>query len=133
MSDYKNLQVWQKAHALALQAHRTAMDIRAARYSALRSQIIRASMSVPANIVEGRRQESERDFARFLRYGLNSAYELEYHVSLATDLEIIAKADADALVAETVEVIRMLHGLLRKLGDAKPVRPKTHRQQSSEP
>jgi hypothetical protein len=25
MSDYKNLQVWQKAHALALHAHRTAI------------------------------------------------------------------------------------------------------------
>ena len=78
MSDYKRLQVWQKAHALALHAHRTAMGIRAAHYSPLKSQIIRAAMSIPANIVEGRRQESERDFARFLRYSLNSAYELEY-------------------------------------------------------
>lgn len=43
MSDYKNLQVWQKAHALALHAHRTAMAVRATRYSPLRSQIIRAA------------------------------------------------------------------------------------------
>jgi four helix bundle protein len=115
VSDYKKLQVWQKAHSLALHAHRVAMDIRAARYSALRGQIIRAAMSIPANIVEGRRQESGRDFARFLRYSLNSAYELEYHISLAADIEVISKAEADALTAETVEVIRMLHGLLRKL------------------
>jgi four helix bundle protein len=57
MSDYKNLLVWQKGHALALHAHRMAMDIRAARYSALRSQIIRAAMSVPANIV---REDAKR-------------------------------------------------------------------------
>jgi four helix bundle protein len=133
MSDYKNLQVWQKGHALALRAHRTAMDIRAARYSALRSQIIRAAMSIPANIVEGRRQESERDFARFLRYSLNSGYELEYHVSLAADLEVIPKAEADALVASTVEVIRMLHGLLRKLGDPNPSHPKGAPHESSKP
>jgi four helix bundle protein len=63
MSDYKNLQVWQKAHALAIRAYRTAMGIRASRYAALRSQIIRAAMSIPANIVEGRRQDSERNFA----------------------------------------------------------------------
>jgi four helix bundle protein len=121
MSDYKNLQVWQKAHALALHAHRTAMEVRAMRYSALRSQIIRASMSIPANIVEGRRQESERDFARFLRYSLNSAYELEYHVTLARDIGVVPDADANSLLAEGVEVTRMLHGLLKKL-NLPPVR-----------
>jgi four helix bundle protein len=41
----------------------------------------RAAMSIPANIVEGKRQDSERNFARFLHYSLNSAYELEYHIS----------------------------------------------------
>jgi four helix bundle protein len=117
MSDYKNLQVWQKAHALALHSHRTAMEVRAMRYSALRSQIIRASMSIPANIVEGRRQESERDFARFLRYSLNSAYELEYHITLARDIGVIPDTDANSLVAEVVEVTRMLHGLLKKLNN----------------
>ena len=116
MSDYKNLQVWQKAHGLALHAHRTAMGVRATRYSALRSQIIRAAMSVPANIVEGRRQESERDFARFLRYALNSMYELEYHVTLARDIGVIPDAAASALIAEGVEVRKMLHGLIKKLG-----------------
>jgi four helix bundle protein len=115
MSDYKNLQVWQKAHALAIRVHRTAIGIRASRYSALRSQIIRAAMSIPANIVEGRRQESERDFARFLRYSLNSAYELEYHLTLARDIDVIPEAETTSLVADVVEVTRMLHGLLKKI------------------
>ncbi|MFN2638089.1 MAG: four helix bundle protein [Gemmatimonadaceae bacterium] len=39
--------------------------------------IIRAATSIPANIAEGRRQESEKEFARFLRYALNSSSELE--------------------------------------------------------
>jgi four helix bundle protein len=113
MSDYKKLLVWQKAHALALHAHRTAISVRTSRYAALRNQIIRAAMSVPANIVEGRRQESEKEFARFLRYSLNSAYELEYHVDLAREIAIIPDTDAHALLAEVIEVIRMLHGLLK--------------------
>ncbi len=115
MSDFKNLQVWQKAHALALRAHRTAMGVRASRYASLRSQIIRSAMSIPANIVEGRRQDSERDFARFLRYSLNSAYELEYHLMLARDIEVIADAEARSLLAEVIEVRRMLHGLLKRI------------------
>jgi four helix bundle protein len=72
-------------------------------------------MSIPANIVEGRRQDSEPNFARFLRYSLNSAYELEYHITLARDIEVIPEAEARSLLAEVVEVTRMLHGLLRKI------------------
>ncbi|HMC22316.1 MAG TPA: four helix bundle protein, partial [Thermoanaerobaculia bacterium] len=77
MSDFKKLLVWQKAHGLALHSHRVAMGIRRLPDASLRGQIIRAAMSIPANIVEGRRQESEREFARFLRIALNSGCELE--------------------------------------------------------
>jgi four helix bundle protein len=123
MSDFKKLLVWQKAHALALHAHRTAMGIRASRYASLRSQIIRSAMSIPANIVEGRRQDSERDFARFLHYSLNSAYELEYHLMLARDMEVIPDAEASSLLAELIQVRKMLHGLLKRI-KLKKVNPK---------
>lgn len=76
-------------------------------------------MSIPANIVEGRRQRSERDFARFLNYSLNSAYELEYHIMLARDLEVIVPLEADSLGAEIVEVTKMLHGLLKRINGAR--------------
>jgi four helix bundle protein len=76
-------------------------------------------MSIPANIVEGRRQDSERDFARFLRYSLNSAYELEYHLTLAKEIDVISDTDARSLLADVVEVTRMLHGLLRRIGSKK--------------
>jgi four helix bundle protein len=131
MSDYKRLQVWQKAHALAIHAHRTALRIRASHYSSLKSQIIRAAMSIPANIVEGRRQESERDFARFLRYSLNSAYELEYHVTLACDIGVIPDADAMVLIAEGVEVRKMLHGLLKRISRPQGGRPNPKREYES--
>ncbi|MBA3467109.1 MAG: four helix bundle protein, partial [Gemmatimonadaceae bacterium] len=49
MSDFKKLLVWQKAQVMALDAHRAAGLIRGADHSSLRSQIIRAAMSAPAN------------------------------------------------------------------------------------
>jgi len=79
--------------------------------------MIRAAMSIPANIVEGRRQESEKEFARFLRIALNSGCELEYHLIVARDIEAITEADSDSLLRELIEVRKMIHGLLRKLGD----------------
>jgi four helix bundle protein len=117
VSDFKKLQVWQKAHTLALHAYRVATGMRRSQDLALRSQIIRAAMSIPANIVEGRRQESEKEFARFLRIALNSGCELEYHLILARDIGAITEGDSDSLLRELIEVRKMIHGLLRKLGD----------------
>ncbi len=113
MSDFKKLLVWQKAHALALEAHRTAKRIRGADHLSLKSQLIRASMSIPANIVEGRGQESRREFARYLGIAVNSASELEYHLITGRDMGVISKADSLSLLNQVVEVRKMLHGLLK--------------------
>src|SRR3954463_8366144 len=86
MADFKKLRVWKKAHALALNADRVAMDIRKTAHRSLKSQLNRAALSIPANIVEGRGKKSDRDFARYLGYALGSATELEYHITLARDV-----------------------------------------------
>jgi hypothetical protein len=70
MADFKKLKVWQKAHALSLQVDRDCRQIRSAHYASLRSQMFRAAMSIPANIAEGRRQTSDKQFGRFLGYAM---------------------------------------------------------------
>jgi len=115
VSDFKKLQVWQKAHALALHAHRVATGIRQSQNLSLRGPIIRAAMSIPANIVEGRRQDSEKEFARFLRIALNSGCELEYHVIVARDVGVASEADSASLLRQVIKVRKMIHGLLNKI------------------
>ena len=115
MSDYRKLQVWRKAHALALNAHRVATGIRGSGYAAFRNQIVRAAFSIPANFVEGRDQKTEAGFARFLRIALGSASELEYHLKPAHDIGAITTSDYTSLSTQVVEVRMMLHGLLRRL------------------
>jgi len=115
MADFKDLKVWQKAHGMAMATHRVAGRIRGSQYAALRSQIIRAAMSVPTNIVEGRSQQSEREFARFLRIALNSTTELEYHLLNALEIGAIGKSDSLTLTSQLIEVRKMLYGLLRHL------------------
>ena len=111
VSDYRKLNVWRKAHALALNVHRVASRIRGSDYASLRSQLMRASMSIPTNIVEASGQESGKEFGRFLRFALNSTSELEYHVLVARDIGAIKRTDFDSLSAQTIEVRKMLHGL----------------------
>ena len=117
MSDFKNLKVWQKAHTLALDTHRVAGKIRGSNNSGLRTQTIRAAMSVPANIVESRGQLTHREGCRYLRIALNSATELEYHLLTALELNIISKHQCLTLTSQLVEVRKMLYGLIRSLSN----------------
>jgi len=111
MSDYKDLKVFHKAHAVALACHKAASTIRGSDIS-LRSQLIRASFSVPTNIVEGNGAQSRKEFARFVRIEINSNFEQEYHLTTAKDLNLIKEAHARQLLKGVTEVRKMLNGLL---------------------
>jgi four helix bundle protein len=115
VADYKNLHVWRKAHALSLSANQAATSIRGGHYAPLRSQIIRAAMSVPTNIVEGRAQSSDKQFARFLRYSAASASELEYHLITARDIGVMSPTVASSLLSQVDDVQRMLRALIYRL------------------
>jgi len=77
--------------------------------------MVRAAMSVATNIVEGRQQRTEPEFARFLGYALASSSELEHHLIIARDLRTISKADYSSTVSQIIDVRKMLHGLIAKL------------------
>jgi four helix bundle protein len=119
VSDFKNLKVWRKAHALALNVHRAALKIKGAQFVSLRGQLTRAAFSIPTNVVEGNGQESPQQFARFVRFSLNSSSELEYHLMAARDVEVMTATDFKSLTAQTIEVRKMLYGLLRHLERSK--------------
>jgi len=78
-------------------------------------KLIRAAMSIPANIAEGREQKTERGFANFLRHALASATELENHYLIARGIGVIPQRGCDSAISQTVEVKKMLHGLINTL------------------
>lgn len=120
MSDFRKLDVWRTSHALVLNVHAAVKKIRGSDYRSLRSQMLRAAMSVPTNLVEGVGQKTAREFARFIRISLNSANELEYHLQLARDFEVMDADEFKSLVSETIRARKMLHGLLRSIGGQGP-------------
>lgn len=115
MGEYRRLLVWQKAHAMAVKVTGVAKSISGGANAALRNQMIRAAMSVPANIVEGRAQESEKEFVRFLNYAFASAGELDYHLLIALDTGAISEKDYRDSARAAEEVRKMLRGLIKKL------------------
>ena len=115
MAHFKKLEIWQKAHALAMDTHRAAGRIRGTTHVSLRNQLVRAAMSVPTNIVEGRAQRSEPDFRRFLSYAVASLDEVEYHLIVAHDLEAMDDADFRSLTEQLKVVRKQIHALIKKL------------------
>ena len=115
MKDFRELKVWEKAHGLALAVcQATGSFPREERYG-LTSQLRRACSSIPANLAEGCGRNANGDFARFCSIAAGSASELEYHLLLARDLELITAQQHDELSQRTTEVKRMLAALLQKL------------------
>ena len=117
MQDFRNLQVWQKAHKLALNTYAVSATFQRSGYFHLRDQLTRAATSVPANLAEGCGRTGDRDLRRFVRMALGSASELEYHLLLARDLEVLPAEAYKRMAAAVVEVKRMLAGLAARLSE----------------
>jgi four helix bundle protein len=115
VKDFRDLQVWQKAHQLTLTVYRlTASFPQTERYG-LTSQLRRSSASVAANLAEGCGRNGDAELARFCSIAMGSASELEYHLLLARDLKLLKVTDYTEIATQTTEVKRMLTGLLQKL------------------
>jgi four helix bundle protein len=115
MLDFKNLQVWQKAHQLTLGVYRATTGFPSDEWYGLTSQIRRACASIPANIAEGSGRDSDADFARFLLISMGPASELEYHLLLAHDLGFLAAEHYGPLDTDLAEIKRMLNAFIHKL------------------
>ena len=81
-------------------------------------------LSIPANIAEGAGKSGNREFRRFLNIALGSAVETDYHLLAARDLGLLEAAIYEDLSARTMEVRRMLGGLIRKVSGTLPAEPR---------
>ena len=118
MQDFRNLDVWKKAHDLALDVHRTLNGIKRID-SNLRSQATRAAEAIPTNVAEGCGKDSRAELARFADIAIGSSTELEYHLLLARDLGQLGNRDYDRMSKATIEVRRMLFGLRKAIRTGK--------------
>lgn len=115
MKDFRRLQVWHKAHGLTLQIYRATSSFPRSELYGLTSQLRRASSSIGANLAEGCGRNGNAELARYCSISMGSASELEYHLLLAKDLQLIERVQFEELQARTTEVKRMLAALQQKL------------------
>ena len=119
MQNYKDLKVWEKAHALTLKVYEvTKLFPRDELYS-LTNQIRRSASSIPANIAEGCGKNSQSEFAHFLNISLGSANETEYFLLLSKDLNYLQNDKHIELENIINEIKAILISLITKVRNSK--------------
>jgi four helix bundle protein len=117
MSDPSKLIVLEKAHALLERVNDAVERIRQPHLGGLKKQLMKTALSVPSNIAEGRRKESQREFLRFLDIALGSNGELETQLRAAKECRAIPLQIQSGLAKRAEDVGKMLTGLRRRILD----------------
>src|SRR3954464_4865422 len=102
---FRDVIVWQKAHAFVLGVYRTTEQFPKSEIYGLTSQFRRAAVSIPANIAEGFKKRGKADKLRFYNIAQGSLEECQYYLILAHDLHY---TDSRSAIEHLSEVARLL-------------------------
>ena len=81
----------------------------------LRDQIRRATVSIMSNIAEGFERGGDKEFSQFIALAKGSAGEVRSQLYVALDQGYISKDSFDRLSEVTININRMLAGLMKYL------------------
>lgn len=116
MRDYKKLEVWKKAHEQYLFVKKcVAPKFPKEERFELTSQLLRASLSIPLNIVEGCGRFTDKDFAHFLDTSLGSTNEVDYCCFAAFELKYLTETDYKEVCKLVNETRAMLINFIKHL------------------
>ena len=115
IESWRDLLVWQKAHAAALEVYRQTKSFPPEERYHLTNQLRRAAVSVPTNIAEGKGRGSLAEFRLFLVIARGSIEETRYLLLLAKDLGFLSMESHTALESLYTEISKMTNALLRSL------------------
>lgn len=112
---YKELQIWQKGMDFAIEVYRLTDKFPKTEIYSLVSQIRRAAVSIPSNIAEGKRRNSQKDFRKFLRIAFASGAEIETQLELAKRLGYFSSEDFLLISSKIEELQRMLNAFIKNM------------------
>jgi four helix bundle protein len=112
---FEDLTCWKTARTLFNIIHKEIDDHPFCKDFILRDQLRRASLSVMANISEGFGRRTDKEFANFLNIALASITEIQSHLYAALDLNYISETKFNEIYDQTVEVAKLIHGLINYL------------------
>lgn len=112
MKDFRSLTVWQKGMTLVKLVYVLSKKLPDEEKFGLTNQIRRCAISIPSNIAEGSKRNTDKDFKQFLRIASGSAAELETQLLLIFDLYGVRDPVVDDVLKE---IQKMLEVFIKKL------------------
>jgi len=113
--NFENLEIYKLAIKLIKLIYKLAKKLPKHEEYVLKPQLLRAATSIALNIAEGKGRNNDKEFARFLRISIASAFETSAILKILLDLGEVKKED----LKEIWPVIKELHfkmvGLERRL------------------
>jgi len=115
MRDHTKLRAFELADETAILVYRVTRMFPKDELYGLTSQMRRAAVSVPSNIVEGCAREGQSEHLRFLEIAFGSLRELHYQLGLAKRLEYGDASAISECANSIVETEKVLSALIRSL------------------
>ncbi len=113
MRDHNKLKAFQLADEMVVALYQATRSMPKEEIFGLTSQMRRAAVSVPSNIVEGCARESESEYLRFLEIAFASLRELHYQFSLSKRLGFLNEQQTSPCLAKILETEKVLSALIR--------------------
>jgi len=112
---YRKLLVWQRADELALKTYAVTKGFPKEEVYGLTSQLRRAVLSVPVNIVEGTGRQGKKELKHFVNIALGSLAEVEYLLDFSLQLGYVTEDQHGCLQGLRQEVGKLLWGFYKSL------------------
>lgn len=110
---YKNLIAWEKADNFAHEVYKASSKFPKSESFGLTSQLRRAVLSVPANIIEGYARNNKNEFRRFLSIALGSLAETGYFIEFAYKQKFLSSSNFQSLLNLKDECGKIIWSLYR--------------------
>ncbi len=113
IQNFQEINAWKKAHELVLMVYKLTSLYPKHEIFGLVSQSRRCAVSVPSNIAEGYRRNSNADSLHFYNMSQGSLEELRYQLLLAKDLGYIQQEKYDQASALAGETSKLLNAWIK--------------------
>lgn len=115
IEQFEDIEAWKKARELTREIYDISKGDTFARDFGLKDQIRRAVVSIMSNIAEGFERGGDKEFAQFVALAKGSSAEVRSQLYVALDQGYIERDTFHRLSKLTLEINRMLAGLMKYL------------------
>jgi four helix bundle protein len=110
---FEDMDVWKRSARLSVAIYK---ELSGLKDYGFKDQITRSGLSIPSNIAEGFRRDSDKEKRNFLNYAKGSCAELRTQVYIGIEIGYICREVGNTWITETKELSSMVSGLMRYLG-----------------